>query len=485
MKPHQSQSHLAQNTSLLKILIRLLFKTLKTAVILGVFIPLIVITTLNIFSYVFQKLNLGNEIVLISGTGSMHPTFAKGIGVTPEQLSREIVSTPGMIRYPRGISFGEVDIFKYLIQRGDIVAFNNEATRQLTQKLSGSQSSFIKRAIALPGDTVEIREGILYLNNEPQLEPYTARARSTFGGEFLPECTKLTVGENQLFVLGDNRTGSNDSRHELGLVSLSDVHNVIPWQDQVNNLDQHWRDTSQDLSDSAVISLNIDEYIKLINQEREKNQLQPLKINLKLNESARLRGKKILEFGDFSTEASISGYPMKKAIQDAGYSNIIWGEAVVQGYFEAKELLEQQLAFVDSKDFLLTPEYSDIGVAVVLGEVNNCPTQVIVRHFGGYIPPNYEASIVKSWQNSLKNLKEIQPSWEDSTEAGELYENNQEKIDRIREIISYRIKMQSQIVAKLESNQWLNDELNTYASTTDSQLAKEQVKLNQELNQSL
>jgi signal peptidase I len=485
MTPSQINQKSSSRNTVFGVIGRSLLRALKTTFLYGVVVPIILIGTVSATRYVYATLNLGNDTVLVSGTGSMYPTFPKGVGKTPEELSKEVVSTQGMIRYPRGITLGEIDFFRYYIQRGDIVAFNNETTQRLTEQLTGRATSYIKRVIGLPGDSIEIRSGILYLNGEPQLEPYTARGRSTFGGDFLPECTTLTLGEDQVFVLGDNRTASNDSRHELGVISFRDIHNVIPFADQINNLDLNWRDPSKDLEDSAIISLDTQEYVALVNQERKSAGLKPLKLNTKLSESARLRGLKILEFNDFTTQATLSGYPMSKAMRDAGYSNIIWGEAIVQGYFEAAELLEQQLAFPESKDFLLTPEYQDIGVAAVAGEINGCPTQVIVRHFGGYVPPNYEPAVVQSWEQSLNRLREIQPSWEDATSYGSFYEDNKQKIDRIRAIISERISMQSQIVEKLKANQWLNPELNSYADIRDSQLAEEQAKLSKELNDSL
>jgi len=70
-------------------------------------------------------------------------------------------------------------------------------------------TNFVKRVIGLPGDTVELREGYLYLNGERIEEPYindeyrTGRL-NTFG--------PYTVPEGMYFVMGDHRNNSNDSR---------------------------------------------------------------------------------------------------------------------------------------------------------------------------------------------------------------------------------------------------------------------------------
>ena len=67
---------------------------------------------------------------------------------------------------------------------------------------------FIKRIIGLPGETVEIRDGKIYLNgsDEPLEDVQT---KETMGGSFGP----YTVPENSYFVMGDNRNDSKDSRY--------------------------------------------------------------------------------------------------------------------------------------------------------------------------------------------------------------------------------------------------------------------------------
>ncbi len=85
--------------------------------------------------------------------------------------------------------------------RGEIVAFKSPV---------GEDHESVKRVIAVPGDTVELREKKVYLNGEPQLEIYAYYARP---GELLQgdNLGPLTVPEGSLFVLGDNRDNSRDS----------------------------------------------------------------------------------------------------------------------------------------------------------------------------------------------------------------------------------------------------------------------------------
>ena len=76
-------------------------------------------------------------------------------------------------------------------------------------------SCFIKRVIAVPGDTVEIRDRAVFVNGHPLSEPYINEPP----GYFMPE---RLIDAGQYFVLGDNRNHSNDS-HTGWLVPREDI----------------------------------------------------------------------------------------------------------------------------------------------------------------------------------------------------------------------------------------------------------------------
>lgn len=82
-------------------------------------------------------------------------------------------------------------------QRGDVVVFNPPAELN-------SEQAFIKRVIALPGDKVKMRNNKVYINDKPLKEPYLSEPLNYDYGP-------VTVPEDSLLVLGDNRNHSFDS----------------------------------------------------------------------------------------------------------------------------------------------------------------------------------------------------------------------------------------------------------------------------------
>jgi len=111
---------------------------------------------------------------------SMHPTYKNGEYLMANKVTYRVTNP----------------------QRGDVIIF----------KYSDTQD-FIKRIIGLPGDTVMLKDGQLYVNNKTLDESnYLNDSVYTNGGEFLKEGESKTVPEGEYFVCGDNRPHSSDSR---------------------------------------------------------------------------------------------------------------------------------------------------------------------------------------------------------------------------------------------------------------------------------
>lgn len=125
-------------------------------------------------------------------SGSMIPTLAIGDRLVVEKISYYF-SDP---------------------ERGDIVVFYPPSPTQQNLSAGGRfmrwlgftrEAAYIKRVVGLPGETLSVRDGQVYINDEPIKEIYT---------EFpaLDETPPTQIPENHYFMMGDNRNNSKDSR---------------------------------------------------------------------------------------------------------------------------------------------------------------------------------------------------------------------------------------------------------------------------------
>lgn len=98
--------------------------------------------------------------------------------------------------------------------RGDVIVFKAPPD---------PDKDFIKRVIGLPGDTVMVKDGQVYVNGQLYDESsYLNSDVKTYGGAFLRDGDTITVPSGEYFVMGDNRPYSSDSR-EWGFVPAGNL----------------------------------------------------------------------------------------------------------------------------------------------------------------------------------------------------------------------------------------------------------------------
>jgi len=141
-----------------------------------------ILETLVLSVFLFLVINAVSARVRVDGF-SMRPTLDDGPFVLVSRLA-----------YQLGV-----------FERGDIIVFNSPVN---------VEEDLIKRVIGLPGDVINVDDGIVSVNGTPLNEPYIA-APPAYSGTW-------QVGANQVFVLGDNRNDSSDS-HAWGPVSEDEV----------------------------------------------------------------------------------------------------------------------------------------------------------------------------------------------------------------------------------------------------------------------
>ena len=141
-----------------------------------------VVETLALAGILFLGINAVSARVRVDGF-SMIPTLEDGEFVLVSKLNYR---------------FGDVE-------RGDIIVFHYPMD---------PEQELIKRVIGLPGDTINVQNGIVSVNGQSLEEPYIAAAPA-YSGEWM-------VPDGHLFVLGDNRNDSSDS-HSWGYLPFDKV----------------------------------------------------------------------------------------------------------------------------------------------------------------------------------------------------------------------------------------------------------------------
>jgi signal peptidase I len=167
-----------------KSVVREYFETIVIAVVLALFMRTFVVQAFKI------------------PTGSMEPNLLVG----DHLLVNKFVFAPTLSNAERAV------LPMTAIRRGDIVVFKFP---------EDPERDFIKRVIGLPGETIELREHRVHVNGRAIEEPYAhylPRPAGARGGEFTPDDVRerygpVVVPAGSVFVMGDNRDNSQDSRY--------------------------------------------------------------------------------------------------------------------------------------------------------------------------------------------------------------------------------------------------------------------------------
>jgi signal peptidase I len=142
----------------------------------------------------FRDIILVLSVFVLLGVFVAQPVVVEGTSMLSEIHDGERLIVNKLVYYKfQSVSWGH-------LERGDIVVFwypNNP------------DKSYVKRIIGLPGETVEMKNGVVYINGEEMREDYLDSEHNQTLGNF--EQTK--VKDHYYFVMGDNRDNSSDSRY--------------------------------------------------------------------------------------------------------------------------------------------------------------------------------------------------------------------------------------------------------------------------------
>lgn len=161
------------------------FARFKSFISFAVFVGCILLAAFLINLFVFQS-------YFVQGS-SMTPTLQNNDRMIVEKVSRTLAHIQGKA---------------YIPERGQIVVLDSE--------LANHEQQLIKRVIALPGETIIIKDGTVTIKNNEHPEGFNVDGALGLNLEptYISEPYEATIPENEVFVMGDNRRegGSHDSR---------------------------------------------------------------------------------------------------------------------------------------------------------------------------------------------------------------------------------------------------------------------------------
>jgi signal peptidase I len=147
-----------------------------------------------------------------------------GLSMTPSLQNNEMVLVNrnvylhfdkwALVDWLPGVDHKDTDIVYpfHPPERGDIIVFN--------APVENASKPYIKRVIGLPGETVEAKGGHVYIDGTEIDEPYL-KGETTYC-RLDQDCPPVTVPEGHIFVMGDNRDNSSDSR-AFGVVDVDSI----------------------------------------------------------------------------------------------------------------------------------------------------------------------------------------------------------------------------------------------------------------------
>lgn len=142
----------------------------------------VVVVALSIFLIMYLFLVQPHQVNGLS----MYPTFDNGDLVLTDKISYKLANP----------------------QRGDVIILHAPPDAHCPE---GTGCDFIKRLIGLPGESVELKNNTLYINEVALSEPYLPEGIKNLQGDFTVQGV-VTLGSDEYFVVGDNREHSSDSR---------------------------------------------------------------------------------------------------------------------------------------------------------------------------------------------------------------------------------------------------------------------------------
>ncbi len=308
-------------------------------------------------------------------------------GITDKMINIPVRGTSMLPTIQDGSKVSLHNPKKFKVTRGDIVSFFNIETEGL---------HYIKRVIGLSNDQILLKNGQVYINNQPIEEPYIYNNAPTYGNTYLVECQTYSVPKGKVMVFGDNRIASTDSR-VIGFIDLKDIDGVIKTGITFSYTDPKSTPPSTPTINSQILA-------DLLNKKRKEKSVTPLRVQNILSSVASTRAKFISQNVNTWKENSAL---LPQQLTDAKYDYLLFQEIATFGGYNEEQLADHLLELQPYNYDFLSPSYYEMGIGTSTIINDQCQIPVIDIILGWPTKPDISQETIDSWQNEISNISKV------------------------------------------------------------------------------
>lgn len=346
-------------------------------------------------------------------------------------------------------------------ERGDVIAF------KIPQN---PKYSNLARIIGLPGETIAIKDGKVYINKKPLNEIYIPSEMKTTDGQAIPEGENKTITSGSYAVLADNRIKGIDSR-DYGFIQKNNILGKLVF------CFKNCSKSDDSITASYDPQLHSNEILNLVNQYRQSKKLPTWTTSEEICNLAEKRADFLSENNGIALTSSTEEYQKQLDEQAKNYSGASLNELYISNVGTNQEAISSWKGSPDNNKFLLMTESNGASItlacaavrverslslvvllsgpsaqgsnSVVSQKTNQSQTQSPSQPAGpGYIKEDID-NLIRDLNQADQDYKTMEQSYKGVSTY------NQQTINRILQIIPQRKSLAQKLLDKMGKGQSL------------------------------